>query len=328
VRGRILLGLFVLAFAPTAGCGEAARDEAGTFDEIPRLVREVEPSVVAVLARGAQAEGQGSGVIVRRDGLIVTNAHVVDGAQSLEVGLASGDRVPARLVAADPRVDLALLRIDRGDLPAARFVDDLPAVGELAIAVGNPLGFENSVTAGIVSGLNRSIPSGGQTPALVDLIQTDAPISPGNSGGALVGDGGRVIGIDVAYIPPEARAESIGFAIPGPRVRDAVDELLSRGRVTEAFLGVVLTPLSPQIAERFGIREDGGAIILAVEPRSPAARSGLGRGDVMVGVDGRPVEAVEQVQAALRRATAGDRKRLTVARAGTRREITVTLAER
>ena len=317
MRGRILLllGLFVFTSAPTAGCGETARDEAGTFDEIPRLVREVEPSVVAVLARGAQAEGQGSGVIVRRDGLIVTNAHVVDGAQSLEIGLASGDRVPARLVAADRR-------IDRGDLPAARFVDDLPAVGELAIAVGNPLGFENSVTAGIVSGLNRSIPSGGQT------IQTDAPISPGNSGGALLGDGGRVIGINVAYIPPEARAESIGFAIPGPRVRDAVDELLSRGRVTEAFLGVVLTPLSPQIAERFGLREDGGAIILAVEPRSPAARSGLGPGDVIVGVDGRPVEAVEQVQAALRRATAADRMRLTVARAGTRREITVTLAER
>jgi serine protease DegQ len=177
VRGRILLllGLFLFTSAPTAGCGEAARDEAGTFDDIPRLVREVEPSVVAVLARGAQAEGQGSGVIVRRDGLIVTNAHVVDGAQRLEIGLASGDRVPARLVAAERRVDLALLRIDRGDLPAARFVDDLPAVGELAIAMGNPLGFENSVTAGIVSGLNRSIPSGGQTPALVDLTRPTRP---------------------------------------------------------------------------------------------------------------------------------------------------------
>ena len=303
---------------------------AGVFGKIPEIVREVEPSVVTVLAAGGGGGGggEGSGVIVRPNGLIVTNAHVVEGARSLQVALASGDRAPARLVAADPRVDLALLKIDRDGLPTIRFADDLPTVGQLAVAVGNPLGFENTVTAGVVSGLNRSIPSGGTTPALVDLLQTDAAISPGNSGGALVGADGRLIGINVAFIPPQARAVSIGFAIPAPRVRDAIGDLLADGDVDETFLGVILSPLTPQIAEQFGIAAQGGAIVLEVEPGSPAAEAGLRPGDVIVAVDGRPVDAVEQVLAALRRSRAGDRLPLTVVRGGQRREVAATLEKR
>ncbi|MBA3420484.1 MAG: trypsin-like peptidase domain-containing protein [Thermoleophilaceae bacterium] len=313
----------------SAGTEEArTRGGAGVFGDIPGIVREAEPSVVAILAASERGEGQGSGVIVRRDGLIVTNAHVVEGARAVRVAFASGDRRRAELVAADPSVDLALLRIDGGGLPAARLAEDLPAVGELAVAVGNPLGFENTVTAGIVSGLNRSIPSGGQTPALVDLLQTDAAISPGNSGGALVGADGRVIGINVAFIPPQARAVSIGFAIPAPRVRDAIDDLLTDGKVSEPFLGVILSPLSPQIAQRFGIAADAGAIVLDIESRSPAGRAGLRPGDVIVAVEGRPVDAVEQVLGALRRSGAGERLRLTVVRGSARRDVTVTLAER
>lgn len=311
---------------PTREPRAASRE--GIFGDIPGIVREVEPSVVTILAETARGEGQGSGVIVRGDGLIVTNAHVVDGARAVEVALASGDRAPARLIATDPRVDLALVRIDRDGLPAARLADARPVVGELAVAVGNPLGFENTVTAGVISGLNRSIPSGGTTPALVDLLQTDAAISPGNSGGALVGADRRVVGINVAFIPPQARAVSIGFAIPAPRVRDAIDDLLVDGTVDEAFLGVILSPLSPQIAERFGIAADSGAIVLELEPGSPAARAGLRPGDVIVAVDGRPVDAVEQVLAALRRSGAGDRLRLTAVRGGERREVVVALEER
>ena len=331
IAGSLVLG----------GCGESGGGATGTdaapardtspnvtFDDIPRIVREIEPSVVAVLARGAQGDGEGSGVIVRRGGLIVTNAHVVEGAGALEVAFASGDREPADLVAADPRVDLALLRINRDDLPAARLADRMPAVGELAIAVGNPLGFENTVSQGIVSGLNRSIPSGGQTPALVDLIQTDAPISPGNSGGALVGPDGRVIGVSVAYIPPAARAVSIGFAIPAPRVRDAIDELLADGEVDEAYLGVGLSPLSPQIAQQFGIDAAGGAIVLEVDPTSPAGRAGIRPGDVIVRVGGRPVDAVEQVLGALRRSQEGDTLRLTLVRRGAEVEVPVEVEER
>ena len=340
-RLRLLAFVALLATVIVAvGCGGSGAESEdgpssrspqarnGGFGAIPGVVRDVEPSVVAVLAKGARGEGQGSGVIIRRDGLIVTNAHVVEGAEALEVALASGDRQRARLVAADRRVDLALLRIARGGLPAASFSDELPRVGALAVAVGNSLGFENTVTAGIVSGLNRSIPSGGRTPALVDLIQTDAPISPGNSGGALVGSDGRLIGINVAFIPPEARAVSIGFAIPAPRVRDAIDELLTDGKVDEAFLGVILTPLSPEIAQRFAIEADGGAIVAQVERASPAARAGMRPGDVVVEIDGRPVDTIEQVLGALRRSRSGDVLRLTVVRAGQQLEIPVRVEER
>lgn len=301
---------------------------AGVFGEIPRIVREVQPSVVTILAPSLRGEGQGSGVIVRDDGLVVTNAHVVEGARVVRVAFASGDRLPAEVVAADRRVDLALVRVDRDGLPAVRFADAPPTVGELAVAVGNPLGFENSVTAGVVSGLNRSIPSGGATPALVDLLQTDAPISPGNSGGALVGADGRLLGVNVAFIPPQARAVSIGFAIPAPRVRAAIDDLLADGDVEEAFLGVILSPLTPQISQQFGIAAQEGAIVLDVERPSPAAAAGVRPGDVIVGVDGRPVEEVEQVLAALRRSDSGDRLALTLLRGDQRREVSVRVEER
>jgi serine protease DegQ len=319
-----LLAVLLVACGGGADVGRAG----GGWDRIPAIVRDVEPSVVAVLSRGGGGEGEGSGVIVREDGLIVTNAHVVEDAGALEVAFASGDREPAELIAADARVDLALLRIARNDLPAARFSTRTPVVGELAIAVGNPLGFENSATAGIVSGLNRSIPSGGLTPALVDLIQTDAAISPGNSGGALVGPDGQVIGLNVAYLPPEARAVSIGFAIPARRVEDAIDELLSEGRVREAFLGVVMTPLSPEIAEQFGIDAEGGAIVDQVAPGSPADDAGIGPGDLLVGVNGRPIEGVEQVLGALRRSREGDVLRLSVIRGPARLEVPVRVEER
>lgn len=200
--------------------------------------------------------------------------------------------------------------------------------GEPTIARSPRSGFLLSIDGEVVSGLNRSIPSGGTTPALVDLLQTDAAISPGNSGGALVGADGRLIGINVAFIPPQARAVSIGFAIPAPRVRDAIGGLLADGDVDETFLGVILSPLTPQIAEQFGIAAQGGAIVLEVEPGSPAAEAGLRPGDVIVAVDGRPVDAVEQVLAALRRSRAGDRLPLTVVRGGQRREVAATLEER
>ncbi len=166
---------------PTAGAG---------LELVPELVRRVEPSIVAILvARGGVQGGEGSGVIVRREGVIVTNNHVVAGATEVTVALADGTQLPGTVEAADPLSDLAIVRVDRDDLPAVELADDYPEIGQLAVAVGNPLGFENTVTAGIISGVGRSIPAsaaqGGQS--LVDLIQTDAAISPGNSGGALMG---------------------------------------------------------------------------------------------------------------------------------------------
>lgn len=301
---------------------------AETFEGIPPIVDALAPSIVAVLVSSGQGEGEGSGVVWSEDGVIVTNDHVVSGAQEVVVALASGERLPATVEATDPITDLAILRVDRDGFPAAEFAEELPEVGQLAVAMGNPLGFENTVTAGIVSGLHRSIPSGGQTPALVDLIQTDAAISPGNSGGALVGPDGAVMGINVAYIPPEQRAVSIGFAIPAPTVVDVVTQLLEEGEVSHAFLGVRPAPLSPQLAQQAGLDADEGVAVLSVVEGSGAEEAGLEPGDVIVSADGEPLRSVEDLFKILRDRNPGDRLELEVVRGGDRQTITVELTGR
>lgn len=299
-----------------------------TFDRLPDLVARAQPQVVTILARGPAGEGQGSGVIWDREGTIVTNGHVVDGATSVSVALATGDRLAAKLRASDRLTDVAILTVARRGLPAATFATKMPRPGEFALAIGSPLGLENTVTAGIVSGLHRSVPSGGQNPALVDLIQTDAPISPGNSGGALVNAKGLVIGLNVAYIPPEARAVSIGFAIPAPTVASVVKQLLATGTVRHAFLGITPSPLTPALAQQFGITRAEGVLVLEVVPGSGAARAGLRPGDLIVAIERRPVRTVEDVYAELRKHTSGTRIDLKVATAQDERTVTVTLGER
>jgi serine protease DegQ len=303
--------------APTAG--------GSSFDRIPEVVDEVEPSVVAV----STDSGEGSGVIWDAKGAIVTNYHVVAGATNVEVALASGARLPARIEAFDDRGDVAVLRVKRQGLPAATFEPKLPDVGELAIAMGNPAGFEQSVTAGVVSGLHRAIPSGGRTPALVDLIQTDAAISPGNSGGALVNAEGDVIGINVAYLPPvQSGAVAIGFAIPADTVVSIVRQLLSSGRVERAYLGVVFgTEITPDLNQQFGLGADEGVSVEEV-PEGPAARAGIEPGDVIVSLDGKATRTVEDLLAALNRRRPGDQVTVGIVRDGRRRQIDVTLAER
>ena len=292
------------------------------FASISDLVQEVEPSVVAIEA----GLGGGSGVIWSADGIVVTNNHVVESAADLEVVFASGRRLPAQVRAADPVTDLAVLEVDATDLPPAEFAEELPRVGDLAVAIGNPLGLENTVTAGIVSGLNRSLP-GGQA-ALVDLIQTDAAISPGNSGGALVGADGRVIGINVAYIPPQARAVAIGFAIPAATVTDVVAQLLENGEVQHAFLGVRPAELTPQIAEQFDVQAESGVIVLSVVEGSAAEEAGLQAGDVIVSLDGEPVASVGDFLSALRRRAPGDTIELGVLRDGQEQTLSATLRNR
>ncbi len=297
----------------------------GSFADIPDVVAAVEPSIVAVVTDS----GQGSGVVWSDDGVVVTNHHVVAGASTVELAFADGQRSTARVAATDPQTDLAVLRTDRRGLPAATFADELPRVGELAIAIGNPLGFENTVTAGIISGLGRSIPGAAQqAPALVELIQTDAAISPGNSGGALVGGDGEVVGINVAYIPPTLGAESLGFAIPAPTVRDVVTELLERGSVRHAYLGIRPAPLTPEIAARLGTSRDEGVLVLAVTVPSPAAEAGLEPGDILVRAGDRELRTVEDFLGALRTRDPGDVLQLTVVRGDDERTVSVTLGER
>lgn len=312
----------------TGSASEALRPSArtgGDFGRIPDIVRNVEPSVVAILTDN----GEGSGVVYRADGIVVTNHHVVARAGRLEVGFADGKRLPARLVASDPLSDLAALKVDRGDIPAGRFATDLPVVGELAVAIGNPLGLENTVTAGIISGLHRAIPGAAQrAPALVDLIQTDAAISPGNSGGALVNADGDVVGINVAYLPPQVGSVSIGFAIPAATVVDVVDQLLEQGRVRHPFLGIQPAALTPLLADRLGVERQRGVLVLVVERGGPADQAGLRPGDIIVVVDDKNVDTVEDFLGRLRGRTPGDQVRLTIVRGPDERQITAVLGER
>jgi serine protease DegQ len=295
------------------------------FGAIPEIVRRVEPSVVSVLLE----QGIGSGVIWG-DGLIVTNHHVVAGATQVTVALATGERLPATVEASDVRTDLAVLRVDRAGLPVAEFAETLPEVGALAIAIGSPLGFENTVTAGIVSGLGRALPPGVTQPAaLVDLIQTDAAISPGNSGGALVDSAGRVIGINVAYIPPQQTgAVAIGFAIPTTTVIPVIEQLLETGQVRHAFLGVAGAAVTPAIAQSFDLGVDQGVLVQDVEPGTPAQEAGIEPGDVLVEFDGEGLNRVEDLLTLLRRHAPGDRVEIGLVRGGERTDVTVTLAER
>jgi len=302
-----------------------AAEPASVFDVIPRLVEQVQPSVVTVRTTG----GEGSGVIYREDGIVVTNHHVVAGASSAEVVFADGGRATAQVLATDPLTDLAVLDTGRDDLPAARFATELPRVGALAVAMGNPLGFENSVTAGIVSGLHRDIPgSTAESLALVDLIQTDAAISPGNSGGALVGETGEVLGINVAYIPPTAGSVSIGFAIPAATVTDTVEELLATGQARHAFVGIRPVSLTPALARRFGLAVDEGVLVAEVVPDGPADVAGMRPGDVIVEMAGSPLASAEAFIAVLRGIEPGETVPMEVVRGGERLELSVTVSDR
>jgi S1-C subfamily serine protease len=294
------------------------------FDRIPQIIEEVQPSVVAVNV----GEGAGSGVIYDGEGRIITNHHVATAGGEIEVVFATGERTQARLLASDERTDVAVLEVDTDELRPAQFADELPQIGTLAVAMGNPLGFEHSVTAGIVSGLNRAIPAGGQAPALVDLIQTDAPISPGNSGGALVGADGRVIGINVAYIPPQARAVAIGFAIPAPTVVSVADQLIENGQVEHAFLGVQLAQVTASVGRAFNLGVEHGALVQEVVGGSPAGNAGMQVRDVIVEFGDEEVRTVEDVLAGLRERSPGDTVTIVVIRDRERQELEATLTER
>jgi serine protease DegQ len=295
------------------------------LQDLPDLVRRLEPSVVTVLTQA----GGGSGVVYREDGLVVTNEHVVRGNQRVQVAFADGQRVPGEVIATDALVDVALLRVDRDGLPVPDYRTELQEVGELAVVIGSPLGFQGTVTAGIISGLHRDIPGSATlgSQALVDLIQTDAPISPGNSGGALLDGQGRVVGLSEAYIPPSAGAVSLGFAIPAETVVRVADELLEDGRAQHAYLGVQFGRLTEQIAQELGAGREG-ALVLAVEPGGPAEAAGAQPGDVVVAVEGERVRTVEQVLTLLRQSSPGDRLTMTVLRAGRERDLDVRVGDR
>jgi S1-C subfamily serine protease len=288
------------------------------------LVERVSPSTVTVHT----GDGVGSGVVFKSD-VIVTNEHVVGTAQQVAIRYADGSESAGAVLATDAVADLAVIRTERKNLPVAEFRNDLPRPGDAVLAIGSPLGFENTVTAGIVSGLHREIPAsanGGK--ALIDLMQTDAPISPGNSGGALLDAQGRVVGINEAYIPPSAGAVSLGFAIPAGTAVDVAEKLLANGKVTHPYLGVSLGELTQSIRDRFGIKVDRGALVLDVDQGGPAAAAGIKLGDVIVRLADQDVNRTEDVLAALRKTEVGSRVPVTVVRGDQRQDLEVTVAAR
>ena len=308
----------------------------------------VGPSVVNIAVEGSIQSsqgtqhygGQGSGVIFSQDGYIVTNNHVVSDSSTgtdvpvdkLTVTFATGEKLPARIIGRDPLTDLAVIKVEKAGLPAAKFIDrfSLVKVGQYAIAIGSPLGLKNSVTLGIISGLSREIDtSGTEQFALIDLIQTDAAISPGNSGGALVDAEGRVIGINVAYLPPgQTGAQNLGFAIPSDLAKDVATEIIKTGTVRHAFLGIQNQTVTEQLQQQFGLSRSSGVLVGGAGPGTPAAVAGLQQGDIIVKAGSTDITNDADLYAILRAKKPGDTLSITFDRGGQEQTVQVTLGER
>ncbi|MEV8146663.1 trypsin-like peptidase domain-containing protein [Arthrobacter sp. NPDC080073] len=283
---------------------------------IPEVVKEVEPSVVTITTQA----GIGSGVIYRSDGSIVTDAHVVEDQQrqpftSVQVQLADGTRTSASVLAVDDPTDVAVIRADRSNLPAARFSTATPEVGDLTVVIGTPLGLEDTVTSGIVSGLHRNMPPSREQPqGALDLIQTDAPISPGNSGGAVADNKGQIIGLSEAYLPPSSGAVAIGFVTPSATVTNVADQLLKNGKASHAVLGLIPADLTPEIVQRFNLPTTTGALVIQVSPGGPADKAGIRTGDIITSFAGQKIAKVTDLLAALRKAQPGQQAAITAQR--------------
>ena len=268
---------------------------------------------------------QGSGFIVSSKGLIVTNNHVIDKARSISVILEDGTRLQARVVGRDTSTDLALLRVKhKKDLPAISWGDsDKTRVGDWVIAIGNPLGFGGSVTAGIVSARGRNIRSGPYD----DFIQTDAPINRGNSGGPLFDLSGKVIGINTAIVSPSGGSIGIGFAIPSALARNIVEQLERHGEAQRAWMGIAFQPLTPDIAESVGLKSNiGGIIVSDVAAKSPASKAGLKSGDVITAYNRKKLSRNSRLPLMVAETPIGTKVPVEVWRDGKRRVLSLTVA--
>ncbi len=303
-------------------------------DPVVDIVQRLGPAVVSLttVVPGREtffgvtppSEGQGSGVIVSPDGRILTNSHVVAGSAEIRVRLANGRTLPGRLIGRDPANDIAVVQVRGENLPAAPLGDSTALrVGEPVIAIGNPLGFQSTVTTGVVSALNRTIrPQPGVV--LENMIQTDAAINPGNSGGPLVNSRGQVVGINTLII--EA-AQGLGFAIPVNTAQQVAERLVEHGSTTRAFLGVGAVQVPEHAAAQVGLQPGVGVFVTEVVPGSAADRGGLQPGDILLRVDQTTIRNPEQLRLVVQRHKVGDRVTLLLQRQGEQGEVTVVLGE-
>ncbi len=287
-----------------------------------RVARQVTPTVVSIIVPQV---GSGSGVVIRRDGMILTNAHVVSNARSVQVGLADGRKVTGTVLGRDAGLDVAVVRIPVNDAPVAPLGNsDQLQVGQLAIAIGNPLGLERTVTTGVISAVNRP----GRTLGGETFIQTDAAISPGNSGGPLVDSRGNVIGINSAELLGQG-VSGLGFAIPINLAMNMASQVLATGRYVRPFLGVAFSDVDEDLAAQFRLPVRQGVLVTDVQRDSPAARGGVQPQDIITRINDTPVAMGGDVRRVLRGLKPGDTVRLNVVRppAGARASLTVRLGQ-
>ena len=296
------------------------------------VVDTVGPSVVSVSVgrsdrrQAPEQAGAGSGVVIAPDGYILTNDHVIQNAGSLSVSLTDGTILTASRVGQDPPSDLAVIRADTSYLPAATLGDSARLrVGQLVIAMGNPFGFQSTVSTGVVSALGRALRSR-QGRLIENVIQHTAPLNPGNSGGPLVDSTGKVVGINTAII---AMAQGIGFAIPGNSARWVVSQLLTHGRVRRGFLGIAgrQRPLHRRLVRFHGLSGDFAVEVLSIESKGPAARAGMRVGDLIVDANGRTVDSIDDLHRFLSEWPIGKAIELTVIRANDKKRLAVVPSE-
>ena len=304
---------------------------------VPRTVNQVMDTVVRVDAAETgrfPAEGIGSGVVLSSDGYIITNAHVIDGVDDLEVRFVDGDIVPADVVGMDMLSDIAVLQVERSDLVAlpVRDPDEPVRVGETVIAVGAPFGLDLSVSVGVVSARDREIPVNGPSDrgdrtisVIPGALQTDAAINPGNSGGPLVDLQGRLVGINTAIVSDSGVSAGVGFAVGAAQVMHATEQLLTFGTVMYPQLGLSGTDLAASAVEALGLRSRRGALVMEVTAGGAADNAGIVPDDVIVAVDDEPIGDMAALLAAVRMRDAGDAVAIELVRDGERKDVTAVL---
>jgi serine protease Do len=311
--------------APDANAGAPGAPAAppGMPEEFQDFFRRFMPDMPPPGAR--QRQGIGSGFILSADGYVMTNAHVVAEANDVTVRMADGKReYKAKVVGADERTDIALLKIDAKNLPTVKLGDSSKLEpGHWVAAIGSPFGFTNTITAGIVSAIGRSLP----TESYVPFIQTDVAVNPGNSGGPLMNLDGEVIGVNSMIYSGTGSYMGVSFAIPIELAMDISKQLQATGKVTRGRIGVAIQPVTPELARAFGLKESQGALVATVEPESPADKAGLKTGDVIVAFNGKPVDDANDLPRLVASTKPGQTAGMQVLRDGKEQQVKVTVGE-